>query len=88
MIHAELKQLIIRGGVNFKEFGDVYDWSLTVSLFKATAYIYNFAGKKEAFRKSDYIEIYDYLVSIGITEAHWERIKGTTTTFVVKKIKP
>ena len=73
MIHFEPKIYSVRGGVNFKEYGDPYDFCLQVFIDGDSAYIYGLCGK---FTHRDYSQIRKHLISIGIKTVHWERKKS------------
>lgn len=79
MIHIESKLLTIRGGDDFKKYGDPYDFCLSLFVDGNDAYIFGLCGK---FRWSDYAEIREKLLSMGITKAHWERKKNGKTKIV------
>lgn len=79
MIHIEPKLLIIRGGDGFKEYGDLYDFCLSVFIDGDNAHIFGLCGK---FRWSDYSEIREKLLSMGVKKAHWERKKNGKTKTV------
>lgn len=73
MIHIEPKLLVVRGGKDFKEYGDPYDFCLSIFVDGDSARIFALHGK---FNFKDFADIKKQLLSMGITKAHWERIKN------------
>lgn len=75
MIHIELKDhvLVVRGGEEFKEWGDPYEFVCIVEAKGETAYVTALAGKiPQGFLG----EITERLMALGFKRARWERIKS------------
>lgn len=82
MIHVEeeTKVWVIIGGVDFKEYGDAYDFVVLAKAEQDSIYFFRMAGK---FTKDDFNAITKYFNSLGYTKGHWIRIKKGK----VKKVK-
>lgn len=70
----QIKTVIIRGGDNFKRFGDPFDYSLSAYLDGDTALIYGLCGK---FSIKDYRQVKEQFAKIGIYKAKWERYQSS-----------
>ena len=77
MIHIEAKEkvYVVRGGVNFKKFGDPYEFTMIVETHGDTAYITALSGKLGG---SFLTEIKKELRALGFKKARWDRYKGDT----------
>lgn len=66
----EIKTVIIRGGKDFKKFGDPYEYCLSAFIDGDCAMIYGLVGK---FSFKDYTQVKAEFAKIGVFKAKWER---------------
>lgn len=85
MIHIEPKILVIRGGKDFRNYGDHFDFVVSVYIEGDIARIFGLCGK---FTYNDFINIKKQLTSIyEIKTISWERKKKNRTKNVLWKDK-
>lgn len=90
MIHIEqLKEdiYLIRGGKEFKAFGDKYSFSLVFILDGSVAHIKSLCKNgTESLDSVEYMEVNDGLKFMGITHMKFDRYKNGKIRYVTKEI--
>ena len=90
MIHIEqidTKSYIIRGGKEFKTFGDKYSFSLVFLLDGSTAHIKSLCRNGDVnLDRVEYSEVNDGLKFMGITHMRYDRYKNGKIKYVTREI--
>jgi len=75
MIHIEQKAnvLVVRGGPDFKKFGDPYEFSMIIEVEGTHVEISALSGK---FSTESFSELKKRLKELGFKTASWERRKN------------